>query len=337
MANILVVGKNYSQEYKIDKMYIQNYQKDITARWYTARRYTTIHLPSDKLYNHAKFVPNTTFNIGVGATYKSVTLNIGTGIPGINTVGSKRGKTDYLDIQAYLYPRKFAIDFYGQLYRGFFLRPKGSVPGISGFYTDVNLKFRFIGSSAYYLFNHQKFSFRSITAQDEWQIKSSGSFMAGIELFYGTFFSDTGRIIPVNLEYLSGLKDLSKMRFVNFGPGIGYAYNYVYSKNYFASISTTLNVTLDWVKEQNQDAVAQQKVQLSPNFRYRLSLGYNSQKWAIIGTFTENNILLSSSLTNTNYRLSSGQYRLSFVRRFAPSRKAKKLLVPIDEILEYEF
>ncbi len=321
----------------IDKKYIRSFQKDITTRIYLARRYATIRLPSDIRHHYAKFVPNTTFNVGVGATYKSATLNIGYGIPGINNASSKRGKTNYLDIQAHLYPHRFALDFYGQMYSGFYLRPQAAVPGVSGFYVDENIKFRLLGGAAYYIFNHDKFSFRSILAQDEWQIKSAGSFLAGIELFYGVIRSDTGRIIPIMLPDFTGLSDLNRMRFLNFGPGIGYAYNYVYRKNYFASLSTTVNVTADWVKEQMQNDVFKKGMQLTPNFRYRFSLGYNSRRWAIVGTFTENNIILNSKLTNTNYRFSAGQYRISFVRRFTPNKKTKHLLEPIDNIIEYEF
>src|SRR5690606_13089245 len=109
-SNVLEKSVLLAQSNEIDTSYISTYKKALTTRIYGARRYASFHVPSDKQFVYAKFVPNTTFNIGLGATYRNATLNLALGIPGINEVGSKRGKTDYLDLQGYLYPRKFAID-----------------------------------------------------------------------------------------------------------------------------------------------------------------------------------------------------------------------------------
>jgi len=85
-----------------DTTYYVSYREKLTARIYLSRKYTTLKLnpPSNSVAPEMKYVPNTTLNLGIGGTYRSLTINIGVGITKFNP-DDLRGKTTYLDLQSH--------------------------------------------------------------------------------------------------------------------------------------------------------------------------------------------------------------------------------------------
>ncbi|MFT4024954.1 MAG: DUF4421 family protein, partial [Flavihumibacter sp.] len=106
----------WGQEKKpVNSAYITGNDSLLVGRFYFSQKYTSFRLRTgaQQLY----YRPNTTLNVGVGATYRWLSLNIAVPAPGLNK-NDDRGKTKYLDLQAHAYPRNWTIDFYGQNYRG---------------------------------------------------------------------------------------------------------------------------------------------------------------------------------------------------------------------------
>src|SRR5882724_5236639 len=94
-----------------DSTYYASYREKLTARLYLSRKYTTLKLnpPSNNLTEEMKYIPNTTLNLGIGGTYRSLTINIGIGITKFNP-DNERGETHYLDLQSHWYARKWNFD-----------------------------------------------------------------------------------------------------------------------------------------------------------------------------------------------------------------------------------
>jgi hypothetical protein len=315
-----------------DTSYVKPYGKEITARLFLSQKYTSIQVPGSSTESSFSYKPNTRLNLGIGATYRSFTFNLAYGVPWFNADNDIRGKTNYIDLQAHLYGRKLVIDFFGQFYKGYYLSPKDYIVGFPGYYIKPDLGVRMIGASAYYVFNNRKFSYRASLLQSEWQARSAGTFLLGGDVSYGVINSDFVLIPPeVANQFPQG--SVKRIRFLNIGPGGGYAYTFVYKRNWFATGSLTVNLPIDFVKE-NAYTGDKDKISFSPNYIYRLALGYNSRRWIYTLSLVNGTVNTSGSYNEGNYRIRTGNYRLTVAKRFTLNRKAKKAMNPVDKVLE---
>jgi hypothetical protein len=316
---------------KTDPVFIQSYEQELTGRVYLSQKYTSISLGGSSQYPGFRYRPNTTLNLGLGATYRSFSLNLAYGFPGLNGDGSQRGKTKYLDLQSHFYSRKWVLDLLGQFYHGYYLAPRNYVPGFPAYYINPDLKVRLTGVSAYYIFNPGRFSYRAALTQNEWQTRSAGTFLAGFDFYYG-ILKDEQAIIPEEISAAFPQGDVQRMRFINFGPGVGYAYTFVYKKNWFVTGSLTANLTVDLSKERSATE-DRNNLSVSPNFLYRLGAGYNSATWACIFSLVNSTVSALGDASNKAYIFRTGNYRLTLAKRFSRKKKVDKLLDPIDKVM----
>lgn len=315
-----------------DTAYVKPYLNDITARIFLSQKYTSILVPGSSTVPSFRYRPNTTLNLGIGATYRSFTFNVAYGFRGLNANREEKGRTRYLDAQAHLYGRKVVIDLFGQFYNGYYIAPRGYIAGTPGFYIRPDVKVRMVGGSAYYAFNHRKFSYRAGLIQNEWQTRSAGTFLLGGDIYYGIINSDS---IIVPHELASGLPQgaVKRLRFFNIGPGGGYAYTFVYRRNWFATGSLTVNIPIDFVKETSLSEDDKNKISFSPNFIARLAVGYNSRRWIYTATLVSSVVTANGSYNEGMYRINTGNYRFTVARRFSLSRKGRKTMKPVDKVL----
>lgn len=314
-----------------DTAYIRSYDQEITGRIYLSQKYTSIQVPGTSSIPSFRYRPNTTLNLGVGATYRSFSLNLAYGFPGLNGDGSERGKTRYLDMQAHLYGRKWVIDFYGQFYKGYYLSPRDYIAGQDGFYIRPDIRVRLIGASAYYAFNNRRFSYRAGLIQNEWQTRSAGTFLLGGDVHYGIINSDS-LIIPVEIAARFPQGKVKRLRFINIGPGGGYAYTFVYKRNWFATGSLTVNLPIDFGRESTHEGDVD-KISFSPNFTYRVALGYNSRRWVYTASLVNSTVTTEGKSNEGVYAIRTGNYRLTVARRFTLSRKVRKAIKPVSDVL----
>ncbi|MFT4032039.1 MAG: DUF4421 domain-containing protein [Siphonobacter sp.] len=303
----------------IDTSYISTYNGQLTGRVYLSQKYSSL-----RLYNGSTRViyrPNTTLNLGVGATYQSLTLNLAYGFPFLNQNDAK-GKTKYLDLQSHLYGRKWVYDLYGQFYRGYYL----STPYIplfttsSGeYYKRPDIYLRMVGLSSYHLFNGHRFSYRAALVQNEWQKKSAGSWMTGAEVYYGSIGADS-TLIPMTYQPQT---EIRRVHFFKIGPGVGYAYSWVLNRHFFATASLTGNLNINITKEYIADEKLN-RVNVRPNLNYRAVIGYNSQLWNVSLSLVNSDVVLSGE-TLTNYLIRTGNYRLNVARRVPPGKHLRRL------------
>lgn len=314
-----------------DTAYVKAYDREITARLYLSQKYTSIQIPGSSTESSFRYRPNTTLNLGIGATYRSFSLNLAYGFPGLNGDHDQRGKTKYVDMQAHLYGRKLVIDLFGQFYKGYYVSPKDYIVGFPGFYKKPDVRVKMIGGSAYYVFNNRKFSYRAGLIQNEWQTKSAGTFLLGGDVYYGVINSDS-TLVPAEIAGQFPQGAVKRIRFLNIGPGGGYAYTFVYRRNWFATGSLTINIPLDFVLE-NAYTGDRNKTSISPNFIYRIALGYNSRRWIYTASLVNGTVTSNGSYNEGNYLIRTGNYRLTVARRFTLNRKARKTMKPIDKVL----
>src|ERR1700676_2522993 len=162
-------GQKYLDDH--DTSYCKTYRSMLTARIYLSRKYTVLSFNPPDAAASFKYRSVTSLNIGIGATYRAVTINIGIGINKFNP-NEEKGKTKYLDLQGHFYARKWNIDLLGEFYKGYYLTPQGlSAPMGQQYYLRPDMGLSLIGFAFYRAMNEKRFSYQAGLLQNEWQKK----------------------------------------------------------------------------------------------------------------------------------------------------------------------
>lgn len=322
LFSFIFIGSDptYAQQ---DSTYFVSYPKLLTGRFYFSQKFTSFKFQNTKEHYTLNYQPNTTLNMGLGATYKWATLNLAYGFGFLNPDGEK-GKTQYLDLQFHGYSRKFNLDFLGQFYRGFYLSQKGTSASSDRYYIRPDLKVNIVGGSFQYILNYRRFSLRASFLHTEWQKKSAGSVLVGIEAYTGRVKADS-TITPAAINRNAALLNETKTSFFLFGPNIGYAYTLVVQENFFLTGSVSLS--LDYGVSTLTDRDGRSNVGgLNTNVFSRLIAGYNSARWALSIIYINNAVRLATNNSDRELTLNTGNVRVCFVHRFVLGSKEKELL-----------
>ena len=313
-----------------DTTYYKMYPGGITARFYFSQKYTAFTL-QDKKAKDITYRPNTTLNMGVGATYHNFSLNLAYGFGFLNQ-DNEKGDTKYLDLQGHFYKPKYVIDFLGQLYKGYHLEPEGfGASNENTYYYRPDARVTLFGLSAYRVFNSRRFSYRAAFIQNEWQKKSAGTFLAGAEVYYGNMKADSSWV-PAAMADLYEKRDISKIVYYSFGPGIGYAYTAVGFQHLFLTGSLTGNLNVSYTSEIT--GKAQHKWSINPVARFRIAAGYNSNNWNVSANWIADKLPFKGASGDGNYLLQTGNYRFIIAKRLTPGPKLKRHLRLADKLFK---
>jgi hypothetical protein len=336
---IIVLALNFfsltnAQELEDESPYYVDFKSQLNLRYYFSRKYTGMTLQNKELGYDFNFMPNNTLNMGVGATYQNLTLNLAYGFGFLNP-DRGRGDTWNLDLQAHAYPKKFVIDFFGQFYNGYYLQRSGhELPGGETHLVYPDMKVRKIGASVQYLFNPEQFSYRAAFLQNEWQKKSAGTFLVGFEI-YGGNIRDGGGFIPRSVLERNR-PNLTQISYFDFGPNLGYAYTLVIKKHFFITASVASNLGLGYTEIQKDNFTQIREWGIQPNYFLRGFVGYNSDKWSINANYVQNRVNLSG-VNGYRSSLVTGNYRLNFIYRIIPGPRLRKHLRVIDRLQDKIF
>jgi hypothetical protein len=331
MVVFIVLFYDLTAQEALGPKYYREYPNHISARFYFSRKYTTLVFRNSEKDYALLYRPNTSLNMGIGATYKWATINLAYGFGFLNPERG-RGKTKYLDLQFHSYGRKIAIDVFGQFYKGFYLSPRGTATLENKYYLRPDINVHAIGASVQYVFNYNQFSYRAAFLQNEWQQKSAGTFLLGVEMFGGSIQADSS-IVPKAIDPALASTGIGKLTFVELGPSAGYAYTFVYKQHYFVTGAATVALDLGWNQVEN---IADRKSAFgfNPNSMFRASAGYNSESWAFNILLVSNAMRLPKFDLDNKANLRAGNLRLNIIYRFIASKKFKKYLEAIDEVEE---
>jgi hypothetical protein len=314
-----------------DSTYYTSFAKSVTARFYFSRKYTRLELERPEGASKFVYEPNTKLNMGIGATYQSLTVNLAYGFGFLNNEKDK-GKTKYVDLQSHLYGRKWTIDLLCQFYKGYYLTPQGlAAKDANSYYIRPDLHLNVYGAAAYRLLNPTRFSYRAAMVQNERQEKSSGSFLLGIESYYGLIKADSS-LVPAVLSDIYRQKGVRKLWFAKIGPGAGYAHTFVIEKKFFFSASLTANLGISYIHQVAGDTKGN-KVTITPGYIYRMVGGYDHGNFNINFSVVGNQLVLKTVNTEDRYFITTGNYRITFAKRFEPGPRLKKRLHPINMLL----
>jgi hypothetical protein len=317
------------QEKPTDEYY-EVFPTELTTRYYFSRKYTAWQVGDKTGGTTYRFEPNTTLNMGVGATYQNLTLNLAYGFDFLNP-DLGQGDSKYLDLQAHMYPKKLVIDFFGQFYRCYHVANSAPFGSASDRFTVLpDMRVRKLGASVQYLFNGDKLSLRAAFLQNEWQKKSAASALLGFEMYGGTAYNEGGMLLPSLTNEQIGRYDRS--RFLEFGPNAGYVATLVIKRHFFltGSVSTNLGVAYLSSFEGGQ---RETYWQVRPNLFARGFAGYNGRQWSVNINYVHNRVNLPSTKAYDN-TIMTGNYRFNLVYRIAPGPKLGRSLGKLDSHLK---
>ncbi|SHM64492.1 protein of unknown function [Cyclobacterium lianum] len=306
--------------------FYEAYPEKLTGRFYFSRKYTGMGLQNeDRKY---LYMPNSTLNMGVGLTYQNLTLNLATGFGFLNPERG-RGESSYLDLQAHAYPNNLVIDLFGQFYNGYFLRRPDNLSGRDGPIVFPSMKMRKVGTSVQYLFNGDKFSYRAAFLQNEWQQKSAGSLLAGFEIYGGQVRNQNGILPPAEQGIF-----FDQIKFLEFGPNIGYAHSLIIMRHFFITLSATSSLALGRTVMEFQPVGQEIKWGLRPNLFLRGFTGYNSKNWSVNINYVYNQVNIAP-VAGYKVNAGTGNYRLNIIYRFSPGPRLARRLSWVDELKDH--
>lgn len=315
---------------EVDTNYVKTFPNHITSRIYLSRKYTNLRLEEEEESTLLEYEPNTTVNLGVGATVNGFTLNLAYGFKFMNPENN-RGETEYLDLQSHMYGRKYAADFFGQFYQGMYLENSSFFfPNSTEFYLRPDMTVALLGGSYLRVFNHRKFSYAASMVQNEFQKKSAGSFLLGGKVIIIGAQSDSSLIPTYSGDSIfNSFKGLNEMASFQLGPSVGYAHTFVMWHHFFFTLSFDLGLLIGPVSYTLENGEKIDEWQLNPSADFRFALGYNSKKtyWGI--SFVQDDNQIRSSDKNSYASFGIGNARFNYVRRF---RMGPKLQSAVDKL-----
>ncbi len=271
----------YSQKLLHDTTYYTTYRDAITVRVYSIKDYIGFRFPAMSGAPDLKYRANANYNIGLGATYLNTNLNLSAGFGFINKGNDDKGNTKSLDIQLHFFPRKWFGDLTYVHYKGFYASPEGyAEPAANTYYYRPDIKTDVLGFDAYRNLNYRKLSFRSAFNQNEWIHKSAGSFLFGGGIYYQTVYSNDSSLIPSKLAQNFANANFKKFHYINFGPGIGYAYTLAFAKHYFILGSAIINGNINFAMDEN-GLITNKKTSFEPAGIFKGGIGYNGNVWNV--------------------------------------------------------
>lgn len=312
----------HAQE-SFDTSYIEDHTKDLTLRALGSYKFSGYNVGQYGFDNKLQFKTNDTYSMGVGFSYRDIGLNLTVRAPFINDDEEKYGKTSSLDLQTYIYRRKWVLDLFAQFYKGFYLDNTShkNLTEEENYLRRPDLQTGTLGFNVQYIFNNKHFSYRGAYVQSEYQKKSAGSFIAGGGAHYIDIRADSS-VIPANLADTGffGGNRFNKARAFCVAFSAGYSHTWVIEKYFFVNALAvgSMGVNATTLLEPAGLPTNGSGLQLNANFR--LAAGYNSSVYyagvQFVGFKTRN----TTPITSTWQEFNTGNIRIVVAKRF----KAKK-------------
>lgn len=226
-----------------------------------------------------KYTPNVSAYFGLSASYKGWGLGISFPIPSSVKSDSIYGKTTFYDYKLSLHKRKFGGTGYVRYYKGFYLNKPSLFDtawngGVMPHRDDMLIAT--LGLNAYYLFNHDKFSMKSVFWQSERQLKTASTFILMTDL-NATLLQSDSSIIPASDELyygnLSGIQDMFMYSVAFMG---GYAHCSVINDYYYICPMVYVGPGYQHkIMNANKGKVMNDNIFLKTDFKF--AAGYNAE------------------------------------------------------------
>ncbi len=318
---------------KYDTNYIEVYKDELTTRLYISRKQNGYTL-SDGLYQPwIKYKTNDNILLGMGYTYSFLTINLGIKLPFVNQDDELYGKSKYFDLQTNFMFRDFIVDLYLQWNSGYYISNPENVYS----YWDDNeeimpqrgdMRTNIIGLNVQYLFNSDRYSYKASFWQNEFQKKSAGSPMVGVEAYWVLGMTDSLMVesaIP-SLEFMDA-QPFNQNDMLNIGINGGYAYTFVWNERLSLSLNTLFGISAcsNRVHYTPDSYTLSNGISFGLTNTTRISMGYNSPKYYVGLSYSRFSMTTKAGSYSSWFSYDTGHFRINFVKRIHLKRPIKIL------------
>jgi hypothetical protein len=298
--------------------FVGNFEKKFMVRSFLATRNLSFNVKSRTGKRESvTYSPNGNYFLGAGLFYKKIGLELGFKLPVSDRSNAKYGQTRYLDLQTNFYGTRFGGDLAYQRYIGFYPRNPALLdstwqPGKAYPYRN-DIRARNMAVNAFYVFNHDKFSYKAAYTQTERQLQSAGSFILMASFAHLLFDGNRALLSAGSSETTGENTNFQWGKFYNTSLLPGYAYSFVVDDFYFSG-SLHIGGSIQFKTYTINDR-QEKEMGFARKNHIRVAGGYNSRRWmagasAIIDNTPVRMQQIMLSASNFNIKLFAG-YRFN--------------------------
>jgi hypothetical protein len=285
----------------VDTVYIDLLPGKWSLRAYATTPYQIFSIKNKENEQQIKYVPNNLLGVGLGFSYRFLVVDLG-----LNLKTKISEATSRFDLQVSMMLQKHLVDLYFQTYSGFELTKTPSFE--SKFREDIRSSA--LGVNYYYNFNGKKLSLRSAFSGDQLQQKSTGTFALGGYFSWYRLTADSSIIESASQSFFNEYAKLTENKMTGLGISGGYAYSFVFPKNFFLYASAMPGIGLNFGQQKAQESY---KPPLGPvgKIGLRASFGYAGPRMYLICSFISDYFFTDLGHQN-QYRYNPGKIKLVF-------------------------
>jgi len=291
----------YAQKDSLQNPYFKSYNEKITFSAYYLDTSNSFQIASDvqdpKIF--LNLIPNRREQIGFNLNYKIIDVTFGFAPKFLSgNKGDSRSKNFNFNTRFYYKKWMQSFTFINQ--KGFYISEDNITAQLPDMRTTK------IGGSTSYIFN-DKFSFKTLVSQNEWQIRSSGSFIPSFSFYY------------TNLDLNTPDSSPGDMYVFTLAPS--YFYNFVISDRVLIGTGIAVGAGIN-----NMDGDTSALYEADVN----LKLAYNKDRFF---AFASLNAVSFAQDENVDPRLDDHIVTLKFSigYRFDPPKKVKEVYDKVND------
>lgn len=292
---------SYAQNDSLQNPYFKSYNEKITFSAYYLDTSNSFQIASDvqdpKIF--VNLIPNRREQIGFNLNYKIIDVTFGFA-PKFLSGNKGDSNSKNFNFNTHFYYKKWMQSFTFINQKGFYISEDNITAQLPDMRTTK------IGGSTSYIFN-DKFSFKTLVSQNEWQIRSSGSFIPSFSFYY------------TNLDLNTPDSSPGDMYVFTLAPS--YFYNFVISNRVLIGAGIAVGAGIN---SMDGDTSALYEAD------FNLKLAYNKDRFF---AFTSLNAVSFAQDENVDPRLDDNIVTLKFSigYRFDPPQKVKEVYDKVND------
>lgn len=277
------------------------------------------------------YKPNNSYSFGVGLYLFELGFELAFAIPVDEKTKSIYGSSKARDLQLNILGKKWGLDAFYQKYSGFYVTDKGDEPepGLP-FPQRPDIHSRNYGLTGNYVFNNQKFSFRSVYNFAERQLYSKGSFLIFSNVGSFKLLADSS-ILNSSQELIYGEKvSFTRLRYTTLSLAPGYTYSLIF-KNFFLNGTLSIGPAHHWIYYKLENGADRNEIAINSFVAARIGIGYNGNRlFGGISFITQGSQVRFEDVRFSN---NNGAFKILIgyrFREFGPLKKRFWDLIPIN-------
>lgn len=330
------VNAQYRTE-RYDTTYYMSYRNKLTLGALVLKKNNVFKTDAASAESSLRFRPNSSGHFGFSASHDFIALSATIGIGKLDPFySSKKEKTKQTNFQLNVTGRRILADIYFQKYKGLY----ADIPNMqttegknNEFYSRPDIETNLYGTTVTILENPRKFSAQAALLLDAWQKKSAGSILYSGEIFYGAAKGDSA-FVPQQLSQQFSNSEISKIKFIAFGPGIGYGYSLIIKKHFFVTGMVLLNADVSYIKQWKQSDAHHAFWKFNPNLKAKGAMGYNTEGWGIGVSYFSNRLFFKGLEDDTRYLNYNDDFKLLFTRRINAGKTIPKVVRAAGKVIQ---